>query len=438
MASPQQCWMMFCLLLVFFTRDNQNIEISQYFQIFLQRTKRPLKIIEMKRKRELISQDTRPMQSALQSLRPAKSSILDPRKLDFIQAEIRRLWRLPSTCKHIPTPNPVSIERKHLDTVATNRYVVALKSDGIRYLLLLSRWPEVLGGACFGVMVNRAGCAFEVKLFACAELFQGSLFDGELVREKISEFNFRRQVYLVFDVVSAAGESMINADYLTRLKLIQTRFFIHDDNAMISRIAQWDAIAAEYAVGGQIVSGGNKRGLTFRPKNCSRVSELASMWRTLPGCPYPVDGLIFTPVDEPVKIGTHATMFKWKTCHTIDMRCFQKTKFMLWDDQTNKEIDANRTVFTVNEMQLTLTIEDTSTLQRAVSTSSSDFVAEFGLIVKTAQSEVIATLKKTRPDKSNPNLVSTVERTIVNILENISIEELIGKFKFCQPSLSPK
>ena len=32
----------------------------------------------------------------------------------------------------------------------------------------------------------------------------------------------------------------------------------------------------------------------------------------LPNVKQEVDGLVFTPINEPIRIGTHETMFKWK------------------------------------------------------------------------------------------------------------------------------
>jgi len=40
----------------------------------------------------------------------------------------------------------------------------------------------------------------------------------------------------------------------------------------------------------------------------------------LPNVKQEMDGLIFTPINEPIRIGTHETMFKWKprNKNTID------------------------------------------------------------------------------------------------------------------------
>ena len=42
----------------------------------------------------------------------------------------------------------------------------------------------------------------------------------------------------------------------------------------------------------------------------------------LPSVEQEIDGLIFTPIEQPVKTGTHETMFKWKPRdkNTIDFQ----------------------------------------------------------------------------------------------------------------------
>jgi len=50
----------------------------------------------------------------------------------------------------------------------------------------------------------------------------------------------------------------------------------------------------------------------------------------LPTVTQEVDGLVFTPVNEPVRIGTHETMFKWKprNKNTVDFYMKKDTSFV--------------------------------------------------------------------------------------------------------------
>lgn len=364
------------------------------------------------------------------TLRPAATWIKDERKRAFIQSEIRRLWKLPPTYNHNPSPNPVSIELEHLPLLRTSKYVVSLKSDGVRYLLLLSTWPHDLGGADFAVMIDRARRMYEVKIITDKTKFQGSLFDGEVVLERQQQFSFRRQVYLVFDVVATCGESHINRTYMDRMITAYDLFSIDDDSAMISRALEWDKIAVDLAGSGKIVSGGNKYGLCFRPKGCSNLRELSTLWRSTATCKYPIDGLIFTPVNEPIHIGTHTTMFKWKTDHTVDIRVnldHDTITGLVWDDDHNEERPISQTVIRlpnhgIPETHLELDVSDHL---MAVLKRSGSLVGEFTLGFSPDRTRVLAKLLKIRPDKDAPNRLVTIQRTLVNILENITITTLI-------------
>ena len=53
------------------------------------------------------------------------------------------------------------------------------------------------------------------------------------------------------------------------------------------------------------------------------IGEIGVVWRTRRELKHKSDGLIFTPIEEPIRTGTHPTMFKWKSQHTVDIlwRC---------------------------------------------------------------------------------------------------------------------
>jgi hypothetical protein len=110
-----------------------------------------------------------------------------------------------------------------------------------------------------------------------------------------------------------------------------------------------------------------------------------------------VDGLIFTPVNEHVRLGTHRTLFKWKEKHTVDF--IVKNKFLCVQNAS-----------VLMEIQ---PIEDT----------------ENGKIL-----ECVFTSEKlwkpiiTRRDKHHPNNLRTLDRTLINISENITFDELKRTF----------
>jgi len=146
----------------------------------------------------------------------------------------------------------------------------------------------------------------------------------------------------------------------------------------------------------------------------------------LPKVEQKIDGLVFTPVNEPVRIGTHETMFKWKPQekNTVDFlmkrepsretpgfkpgppawRLYVQEKGNLYFES---EIPHNR-------------IEDKPWF-------------EDGAIVECAyvtwEEPMWWKPLKRRTDKTHPNNRRTFYRTIVNIKENIKMKEFLD----CRP-----
>ena len=112
--------------------------------------------------------------------------------------------------------------------------------------------------------------------------------------------------------------------------------------------------------------------------------------------PYETDGLVFTPVNEPIRTGTHETMFKWKPHDriTIDFLVRGRDLYIQERGQLYKE----------SEMHVPHNFPD-------------------GTIVECGYGELGWTPVKARTDKTHPNNRRTYLRTLVNLRENIGYNE---------------
>ena len=82
--------------------------------------------------------------------------------------------------KHFPAANPVSIARQNLGHIRENDCMVALKTDGVRHLLLMTVCPRTHEPV--SLMIDRTRKMYEVEIWASEEYFHlGTLIDGELV-----------------------------------------------------------------------------------------------------------------------------------------------------------------------------------------------------------------------------------------------------------------
>jgi len=178
---------------------------------------------------------------------PAARPETDTVRASWIRSEVCRLWGQPRLLQTCPGPNPVCVERKHLAWIRDGEYeyVVAEKTDGVRYLLCCCRASDLrdssdeqssksgAGGTPeegrrssetsrnVSFMVDRAFDAYEVQLCgAPVEMYDGTLLDGELVREESGELKF-----LVYDCVALYGHHVGNVeDYIARLDVLSSLF----------------------------------------------------------------------------------------------------------------------------------------------------------------------------------------------------------------------
>lgn len=281
---------------------------------------------------------------------------------------IRQSWESDDP-ERFPGPQPVSIERRHFRLLKKQPYMVCEKTDGTRYML-----------ACFVASDGNKVCAITDRAFKAFYLSltipRQTILDGELVETRDG-----KTLYMVYDAVQIGGRDMRREPLTERL-----------DQAV-------------KVVRGIIKSAKNT--VEVRVKQMLPLEAIASL-PALDSFPYETDGIVFTPVLEPVRIGTHETMFKWKPRDriTIDF-CLQNWHAVNgWDlcVQDRGEYYAEASLYPA------------STLKEAAE----------GAIVECGYGNKGWFPVKLRTDKTYPNNRRTYARTIVNIKENIQLDEFLS------------
>jgi hypothetical protein len=396
---------------------------------------------------------------------PSTHQIQDPRKKYFVKKEISRLWQLPGVKAYNPSPNPVSIDRQQLPCLKTQAYVAAEKTDGIRYLLLLSQYPGSLGGQPCGILVNRKYDMYEIRIMAEEKYFQGSLFDGELVWEyENGQYAPPRQVLMLFDMMACQGTCYVHENYLKRFETIADIFELSGKD-ITQDPRKWTDTAQELAEHHKVVCEGNQYCLTFRPKRVLPIQQLDILWRSRATLKHKSDGLIFTPVEEPVRTGTHSRMFKWKSHHTVDL-VWQ----VQWNDKQNhwdyrvryrhadKDCFGDRDGVTVMQplelhqqiRQVPLIIVPNTYAKTILDWHFHRGEYKFAHVVEcscrmpnmaewlseTEVPMIECSILKIRHDKMEPNQKTTIEHTLRNIQENITIKELLDVIQSHQQNLA--
>lgn len=317
-----------------------------------------------------------------------------------------RLWKLPMHIRHFPGANPVSIEHKDFPRIQKEDFLVALKTDGVRYLLLLTCKPN--SSEPIAIMVDRSQKMYEIEIWAHEEFFKKcSLYDGELVGES------NQITYVVFDVIVAKGTICSNMTYKERLLVIHNTILCvsdsHDDLSIESMLHEECRFLARK----------NELEIDIKPKRCVPKSNLKDLWEDSFSSTHKNDGLIFTLNDSPVETGTSSSIFKWKPMHSIDL------KFEHADNAWKIYCNANNSSDLIDVShkleENAICIEENKFLNAVIPRKTciiECFISFEGESLKLSP-------EKERTDKTTPNTLKTVLATVRNAKENISISEII-------------
>jgi hypothetical protein len=274
------------------------------------------------------------------------------------RAYIAEAWKSKDK-NRFPGPQPISIERRHFPWLKNQPYVVCEKTDGVRYMLVC---PP---GSKESYLVNRN---FDSKTVVFAGFPKDTILDGELVTTKD-----KRELFMIHDAVRVKGVDLMNEPLSTRLGF------------------------AIVAVKGVIKS--KKDPFEMRVKVMQPLENI-SVLPPLDSFEYETDGIVLTPINEPIRIGTHETMFKWKPFHRITVDFLIKNGNELW-------VQDRGVPFLEAQLHLQNQRPD----------------IKDGTIVECGYGELGWFVEKVRTDKNYPNNRRTYYNTCTNLRENIQFNE---------------
>ena len=291
---------------------------------------------------------------------------------------IHRVW---GSKDYFPGPQPISIEYRHFDTLRQNDYVVCEKTDGTRMMLVATMFE--CEKVC--LFVNRAFEMFRVPLNLRRPAYNGTILDAE----------FYEDTLMVYDAVIIDGVSFMKQNFVERLdameKFLKKIIYVKSDRYRL------------------------------KLKKFHHMSDFAEFMDVyLPTVEQKVDGLVFTPAHEPIRIGTHETMFKWKPreLNTVDFLMKKERDWRLYVQEKGQ-----------------LVYESTIPFNRMI---EPDWF-EDGAIVEceyiTNEAPMWWRPIKRRYDKTYPNNRRTFYRTIVNIKENIKMKDFLDCIPECSVRL---
>jgi len=314
---------------------------------------------------------------------------------------------------------PVNLTRKNLNVVLRRNYFVTEKTDGIRYLLYVVADPATKGPVA--VLMDRKGAVFKIPGSAAVgeALGIGTVLDGELVHNR----TYKKQVFLMFDVLAIGASPKLHLPFSERIDLIAGEV-----NTLCRRYLE----APKEGPHG----GGHAEDplwlirKIFRKK--TEIGEIVNFLRTEDGervyfenerRHHKSDGIIFQ-ADAPYVIGTNMELFKWKwlELRSVDLQAVTK-------DNGELRLFAAGPEATEIDCMLANTVSlaqyDTYRLR-----ADMEEAALRRPIVEVTYDTVVGTWRyhHLRRDKKEPNKIQTVIGVMLELAEQIPIEELEYSF----------
>jgi hypothetical protein len=326
-----------------------------------------------------------------------KACKVDSEKLkEKILKECELLLETSLQKDYFPGPQPVAVEKKDFEVLKKKKYVVCEKTDGERGILILINIDNK--PMCF--IIKRNNDILFLQLSFKKEVFEGSIFDGEIIKTNKGDWNYLIHDCMVYNS-SNFKELSHPLRYAAILDLITKRYVNKETDVFNIKTK----IFYNY-----FPNESNNPGVSKTWKHISKTTENK------------IDGLIFTPVDEPITFGRQYSLLKWKekNDNTIDLlvKKIQKKLVLYYYKNGNNIVFKNIPLENINHEL----IMDFLILNNVSESLKNGIIIEFKY---SSIPEELFTPYRIRDDKSKPNGEITVKNTLKNIEEAISIEDFV-------------
>ena len=320
---------------------------------------------------------------------PIVTKVTDSVLITELKEIIMTHWKVQDDkVDYFPAPQPISLERKDMWKLVEYDYVACVKSDGMRFVFIIYE------NKCS--LVDRAFKIFNVGIEFCKGSHSGGLmciFDGELITNNTNQW-----VYIIHDCINLYNRDIGDCTFTERYYGVDN--FVGEFNCGIIK---------------------NSSGIKLTKKLFYNFKNLKLLQKIIANneIDHKTDGLIFTPKNRKIGKYTQYDLFKWKpmNSHTFDFKVYRDANGIT--AYVNKNSSHVPYAFAKNG-----SVEE-KIFSEYLHKNCKEFVNN--CIVECGYDAVNDLYKPilVRGDKIHPNSVYTVNKTLVNIKENITLEELI-------------
>jgi len=336
--------------------------------------------------------------------------------------------RTATNCAMFPGAIVCSLLRSDVRALTDprNNYVALEKTDGVRYLLLLTTLEKIP----YAILIDRKMEMRVVNLDFSFSLFeQEALFDGELAQ------NIENGLYtfLIFDLIYTGVRNQ-NGERLYKDTPYTQR--MRQANHIVKTMWQKQvSTEAEYRVysDGEQPQPSIRNTFSLKVKRYVPLPEFSETFKqvveqnTWKHHGFRIDGFIFVRSRQPVEPFRNEQQFKYKpaSLHTIDVQLFRTNgnsfDLLIKNTRNCPQLYSKLVVCPENDAFLAQYSEEIAKCEQ----SKLNFIVECSW----SEQNHCWILKNPRFDKQTPNALNTVEQTKKNIQENIKLEELVERFQ---------
>ena len=329
---------------------------------------------------------------------PSFSKIQNDSERQHYWTCLLRDWNLPQN-RNFPGCNPLSVSRQTLQLLKKHKYMVTLKSDGVRYILYCTLRPGSTPSNPLPValMIDRSQNMYEVDIIGQEDFFvKRTILEGELVWKQPKE---QILLFLVFDCVRSRGESLLDRPFTVRLAEAERCVRFSDE---LSRMSEVEQRALET---NNLVMMHFQPSIMMRAKNFVDLENAQRLWSERSDVEHRVDGLIMQRSDIAYTVGTakNGESLKWKQYSTIDLA----------GPELNAADGRIRTSYFDRKVVL---------MSSKIVAADADDVIEY--MIRFTEKTIELFALRRRVDKKTPNGLRVVEATISDVMENIEPKEI--------------
>lgn len=362
------------------------------------------------------------LQETAEKIVPSLSIITCDKERHAFLRHLAQLYGIPRI-RNFPGGHPTSVRRSDVARMQNERCMIALKTDGVRYLLLLC----TLNNAFRAIMVDRCLRMYEVAVFAREEYFtHPTLIDGELVLDHRAN----RLSYQAFDVVSMLGQCYHHKAYCDRLQTLHNRILSRLPEGVDERTdAAEDLILEEDKI---YAAESNHMRLTIIPKRFVPFDQGRILWEQRHAQSFPSDGMVITFDHSPITTGTLHSILKWKPHNVIDVSIVHGKTMSVECRDAGETVALQR--MKLHDVHYRVALEDNNLVQWLLHRKShlAHWLVE--CLVTLDAEKAVATLwpMRERVDKIEANDIRVIEATLSTISDNVKLEDLFAPRTLCE------